>query len=94
MTETVESVSTTEFEHAVQQYIHWAADWDGALPADVFFGIWADFQQAKKPLQLHAQIVQGQLKFMAPTEGAIKVMDNTIYLEDGRELMIHLEPVT
>lgn len=94
MTETVESVSPTEFEQAVQQYIHWAADWDSALPADVFFGIWADFQQAKKPLQLYAQVVQGQLKFMAPTEGAIKVVDNAIYLEDGRELVIHLEAVT
>lgn len=93
MPETIESVSTAEFENAIQQYISWAAAWDGALPADVFFGIWTDFQQAKKPLKLHARIVQGQLKFMTPTEGPIKVVDNAIYLEDGRELVIHLEPV-
>ncbi len=91
-TETIDSVSTAEFENAVRQYISWAAAWDGALPADVFFGIWADLQQEKKPLQLQARVVQGQLQFMTPTEGTIKVVDNAIYLEDGRELVIHLEP--
>ena len=89
--ETIESVSTTEFEDAVKQYINWAAAWDGALPADVFFGIWADFQQEKKPLRLQARVVQGQLKFMTPVEGSIKVVNNAIYLEDGRELVIQLE---
>jgi hypothetical protein len=94
MPETVESLSTVEFANAIKQYIGWAAAWDGALPADVFFGVWADLQQQKKPLELKARIVQGQLKFVTPTVGSIKVVDNAIYLEDGRELIIHLEAAT
>jgi hypothetical protein len=92
--ETVEGVATPEFENAVKEYIRWAAAWDGALPADAFFGVWADLQQEKKPLKLQARVVQGQLKFVTPTEGAIKVVDNSIYLEDGRELVIQLEVAT
>ncbi len=33
-----------EFDEAIEQYISWASEWDGALPADVFFGVWADLR--------------------------------------------------
>ena len=91
MTESIESASTEAFEHAIDDYISWAVDWDGSLPADVFFGVWADLQHEKKPLEIHARIVQGQLQFTSPVEGAIKVADNSIYLEDGRQLVIQLQ---
>lgn len=38
----IETVSQEVFDEAVQKYINWAAEWDGALPADTFFGVWAD----------------------------------------------------
>ena len=94
MTKTIESTSTEAFKQVLDNYISWAADWDGSLPPDVFFGVWADLQQEKKPLEIHARIVQGQLQLTSPVEGALKVVDNSIYLEDGRQLVIQLEAAT
>ena len=91
MIETIESTSTEAFEQVLSDYVSWAADWDGSLPPDVFFGVWADLQHEKKPLEIHARIVHGQLQFTSPIEGAIKVIDNSIYLEDGRQLVIQLQ---
>jgi hypothetical protein len=92
MMENVEQISATDFQSVINHYIHWASTWDGALPADVFFGVWADLQQPKKSVELKARIVQGELKILPPLEGAIRVIDNAIVLEDGRELVIQLEP--
>lgn len=91
MTETIERASSDVFAQVLDDYISWAADWDGSLPPDVFFGVWADLQHEKKPLEIHARIVHGQLQFTSPVEGAIKVADNSIYLEDGRQLVIQLQ---
>ena len=90
---TIDTISQQEFDEAIEQYISWASEWDGALPADVFFGIWADFQQREKPVELRARIVDGHLQ-LAPMPGSqIQARDNRIYLEDGRELVIQLEAV-
>jgi hypothetical protein len=90
---TIDTISQQEFDEAIEQYISWASEWDGALPADVFFGIWADFQRREKRIELHARIVEGRLQ-LAPAPGSpIRVRDNRIYLEDGRELVIQLETV-
>ncbi len=88
----IESIPEQEFENNIQEYIAWAAAWDGALPSDVFFGVWADLQQEKRPLEIKAQIVHGRITFTTSPESPIKVVNNTIYLEDGRELVINLEP--
>jgi hypothetical protein len=90
---TIDTISQQEFDEAIEQYISWASEWDGALPADVFFGVWADFQQREKPVELRARIVEGRLQ-LAPVPGSqIQARDNRIYLEDGRELVIQLEAV-
>ena len=90
---TIDTISQQEFDKAIEQYISWASEWDGALPADVFFGVWADFQQREKPVELRARIVEGHLQ-LAPMPGSqIQARDNRIYLEDGRELVIQLEAV-
>lgn len=81
-----------QFEELVEYYIHWAEAWDGALPADVFFGVWADFQEASQPIALHARIVDGRLCFDPAPQDVIQVYDNRIHLEDGRELVIELQP--
>jgi hypothetical protein len=91
---TIESMPQAEFEKSIQEYIAWAATWDGSLPPDVFFGVWADIQQEKKPLELKAHVVHGRLIFTLPPGSPIKAADNSIYLEDGRELIVHLESVT
>jgi hypothetical protein len=66
--------------------------WDGSLPADTFFGVWADLQKEKKPLALKARVVKGRLELTAPPDSAVKVTDNRIYLENGVELIIDLDP--
>jgi hypothetical protein len=91
---TIESASQEEFEKSIQDYIVWAAAWDGSLPPDVFFGVWADIQQGKKTLEVEAHVVHGRLTFTLPPGSPIKVADNSIYLEDGRELIVHLASVT
>lgn len=92
--ELVTDVPEEDFQQAIQEYIHWASEWDGALPADVFFGAWAELQKEKETLSLKAHIVAWRLQFTAPPDSPVRIVDNRIYLEDGRELIIDLEPTT
>ena len=54
----IDTISQQEFDEAIEQYISWASEWDGALPADVFFGIWADLQHRERPVELRVHIVE------------------------------------
>jgi hypothetical protein len=89
----LDTISQSEFEDSIQEYTRWASEWDGALPADVFFGIWADLQTKDRRVELHARVVEGHIKFTATSLGPLRTQDNRIYLEDGRELVIQLESV-
>jgi hypothetical protein len=89
---TIDAISQPQFQEALDRYIHWASEWDGALPADVFFGVWADFRHQDKPVELRARIVEGHLQLLSVPGSAIRAEDNRIWLEDGRELVIQLEP--
>jgi hypothetical protein len=91
---TIDTVEEDVFDEAVQTYISWAAEWDGSLPADTFFGVWVDLRKEREPLSLKARVVGGRLELSAPPDSAIKVTDNHIFLENGLELIIDLEPVT
>jgi hypothetical protein len=88
---TPDTISQSEFEQAIEQYTSWASEWDGALPADVFFGVWADLQRQERQVELRARVVEGHLQFTAAPSSPLRVQDNRIYLEDGRELVIQLE---
>jgi hypothetical protein len=88
---TLDTLSQSEFGDLIEQYVHWASEWDGALPADVFFGVWADLQPEERQVELYARIVEGHLQFTATPSSLLRVRDNRIYLEDGRELVIQLE---
>ena len=48
----IDTISQQEFDEAIEQYISWASEWDGALPADVFFDVWADLQHRERPVEL------------------------------------------
>ena len=89
----IDTISQQEFDEAIEQYISWASEWDGALPADVFFGVWADLQHRERPVELRAHIVEGCLQLTTMPGSPAQVRDNRIYLEDGRELVIQLETV-
>ena len=87
----IDTVSKQAFDEAIEQYIIWASEWDGALPADVFFGVWADFQHRERPVELRAHIIEGRLQLTSTPGSRVQARDNRIYLEDGRELVIQLE---
>jgi hypothetical protein len=53
---TIDTISQQELDEAIEQYISWASEWDGALPADVFFGVWADLQHWERSVELRAYI--------------------------------------
>ena len=91
---TIDTISKQEFDEATEQYINWASEWDGALPADVFFGVWADLQRRERPVELSARIVEGRLRLTPMPGSSVLVRDNRVFLEDGRELVIQLETVS
>ena len=87
----LEGISHHEFDKAIGQYISWVSEWDGALPADVFFGVWADLQERATPVELRARIVEGRLLLISTSESPVRAQGNRIYLENGQELVIQLE---
>lgn len=52
---TIDAIPEEEFDAAIEKYISWASEWEGDLPADVFFGVWADFQRQERHVELHAR---------------------------------------
>lgn len=89
----IAQVPQAEFDEAIERDVDWASEWDGAVPADVFFGIWADFQRDEQPVEVRARIVEGHLQLSPMSGSSIRAEDNRIWLEDGRELVIRLERV-
>ncbi len=87
---TANTIAPDEFEAVIQTHINWAADWDGNLPVDEFFGLWAGLLEERQTLALTARIVGGELKLTAPPESPLVVMDNRIRL-NGLELIINLQ---
>ena len=85
------AIAQSDFDRAIAQYISWASEWDGALPADVFFGVWVDFQREDRQVELRAGIVEGHLQFTSVSSSTLRVQSNRIYLEDGRVLVIQLD---
>jgi hypothetical protein len=88
---TIDVIPEQAFDEAIEQYIRWAAEWDGDLPADVFFGVWADLQRREKPVELRARVVGGRLHLTPGPGSTVRARNNRIFLEDGRELVIQLE---
>lgn len=87
----IETVSSQQLKDAVESYITWASNWDGTLPADVFFGAWADMKADKQPLEIMARVAETGLELRAPADSPLRTVHNRILLEDGRELVVHLE---
>ena len=80
----IENISPNQLQEVVETYVVWASEWDGALLADVFFGVWADMKAERQPLELQARVVEKQLELSAPSESPARVVHNRIFLEDGR----------
>ena len=87
----LELMSQSDFDRAIARFFSCASEWDGALPADVFFGVWGDFQREDRQVELCAHVVEGRLQFTSVSTSTLRVQSNRIYLEDGRVLVIQLE---
>ena len=87
---TANTIAPDEFKAVIQTHIEWAAEWNGDLPADKFFGLWAGRLEERQTLVLTARIVEGALKLTAPPESPLVVKDNRIRL-NGLELIINLQ---
>lgn len=61
----IETISLRSLGAAVERYIDWASDSNGALPADVFFGAWADMKAERSPRELRARVAETELEFSA-----------------------------
>lgn len=89
--EHIETISPQSLAAVVERHINWASEWDGALPADVFFGAWADMKAERRPLELRARVAETGLEFSAAADSPIRTLHNRIFFDDGRELIVHLE---
>ena len=84
---TILNIPHDEFEQAVDRWIEWESAWNGALPSDVFFDVWAALEQSP-PLEVEARLVDGELILSAPSDSPITVQKNRIRLQNGQELIV------
>ncbi|MGA9347759.1 MAG: hypothetical protein WBW48_03000 [Anaerolineae bacterium] len=91
--ETIESISTQEWEHLVDEFIEREAEGFDELPANTFFEAWATIEEME-PVSLPVQIRvrDGQVSLIAPPDLGLKAEENQLRLEDGRVLVFTLEP--
>ena len=91
---TLENIPTKEFEEVVNNFIEKAAAWDETLPIETFFSALDELSPShnKTPLSVIATIVDGQLFLETHPESPLTAEGNTIWLEDGKELLIQLQP--
>ncbi len=89
---TIETLSTDEFEHVIDQFIEKASAWDDGLPAATFFAAWDELAGDSPPLEVQAMFVGDELILETAPESPLTARGNRIRLEDGRELVIRFRP--
>jgi len=90
---TLENIPTKEFEEVVNNFIEKAAAWDETLPIETFFEALDELSPSysKTPLSVIATIVDGKLFLETHPESPLTAEGNSIWLEDGKELVIQLQ---
>jgi hypothetical protein len=86
--ETIDSVSDRDWDKALAAHLAWGETWPGDLPADVFFGVWASLAAQAKPLTVTVELGTPEPTVTVPPDSPLTVVDNSILLDDGRELVI------
>ena len=89
--ESIEAISDREWREAIAAHLSWGQTWHGDLPADVFFGIWASLASEARPLVVTVHLDKPKPTVSVPPDSPLTVEDNSILLEDGRELVIQFE---
>jgi hypothetical protein len=83
----IDAISDQEWDQAVAAHLDWGQAWHGDLPADVFFGVWANLARRAKPLVVKVQLAPRPI-VTVPPGSSLTVSDNRILLDDGRELVL------
>ncbi|MBM4460891.1 MAG: hypothetical protein FJ011_24540 [Chloroflexi bacterium] len=87
---TLEKMQLGEYETVIERFIEEAAQWDGSLPVETFFDTWAALECRKEPVEVQAQVKGDRLVLAAPPDSSLRVQDNRIWLQDGRQVVIRL----
>lgn len=66
---------------------------DDPLPAEAFVELWADIEDARKPVEIEGMIVKGKLVFLPPAHADVPlvVRENEIAI-GGQVIRIRLAP--
>lgn len=86
----LESIPLDEYETVIERFIEEAAQWDGSLPVETFLDTWAMLEGQKEHIEIQAQVAGDHLVLAAPPDSALRAQDNRIWLQDGRQVVIHL----
>jgi len=89
--ETIDEISEREWQEAIASHLTRGKTWHGDLPADVFFGIWADLAREAEPLTIHVRLDTPQPIMTVPEGSPLTVEGHHILLDDGRELVLQFE---
>ncbi len=87
---TLEKMPLGEYEAVIERFIEEAARWDGSLPVETFFDAWATLESRKEQVEVQAQVKGDRLVLVAPPDSSLRVQDNRIWLQDGRQVVIRL----
>jgi len=87
---TLEEMPVAEYEAVVERFIEEASRWDGSLPVETFFEVWAAIERRKETVEVQACIEDDRLVLTAPPDSPLTVQDNRIWLEDGRQVVLKL----
>ncbi len=90
----IDNISHEEFEEAIEEYVTWASEWDGSLPADVFFGVWADLQRlaqeaVAETIELTGVVQGDTIVFDSPKTAPVMAHRNEIVI-GGLRLVVKL----
>ena len=86
--EPIDTISERAWEEALEAHLAWGKTWHGDLPSDVFFGVWARLAGQAKPLTIRVELGTPQPTVTVPPDSPLTVIENSILLDDGRELVI------
>ena len=87
---TLEKMPLGEYETVIERFIEEAARWDGSLPVETFFDAWATLENRQEQVEIQAQIKGDRLVLVAPPDSSLRVQDNRIWFQDGRQVVIRL----
>lgn len=90
---TLEKMPLGEYETVIERFIEEAARWDGSLPVETFFDAWATLESRQEQVEIQAQVKGDRLVLAAPPDSSLRVQDNRIWLQDGRQVVIRLVAV-